>query len=145
MKRTSQDNAKEFGALTSQGFGVRLAVLVACSVEKQDIQGRHAKVGMTKMTPAAFATEAGVSRQTVSNYLDKWDRMVAAGWDMARENLTPGDADPTTIGHDIAALRYDQRTQLTWGGITWDAHRDGDVRLAIADTGIRVLIDRGLK
>ena len=102
MKRTAQDNAREFGRITKQGYGVHLAVLVACSVEAQ--QGkRPTSATLPKLSQAAFAAEAGVSPRTVANYLDKWDRMVAAGWDVDRQNLTPDDVDTLQLSDKFVA------------------------------------------
>lgn len=54
MNRTWKDNAVEFGSLTKQGYGVRLAVLVACSVES--VGRGNAGLGISgKVTQAEFA------------------------------------------------------------------------------------------
>jgi N12 class adenine-specific DNA methylase len=58
------------------------------------------------------------------------------------EALTPEEVEPTVIGQQVLAMRYDQCAQFNWGGIMWEAHRDGEVRLTIPDTGIRIIIDR---
>lgn len=107
MQRTAKDNAREFSALTSQGYGVRLAVLVATSVRNEAKGGHPSTVSPEtvgqKATVRGFAAEAGVSPASVSRYLDKWDRMVAAGWDVDRENLTPADVDTIELSEEFIA------------------------------------------
>jgi hypothetical protein len=83
MTRTWEDNALEFGALTKQGRDARLALLVACSVEKgkgQSERGsRHNNRYDEKVSAQAFAEAAGTSAPRVLRHLDAWDRIAAAG------------------------------------------------------------------
>lgn len=51
FNRTWHDNAAEFGALTCQGKDVRLAVLVACSVEKGKGTGSNQYTDEGKVLP----------------------------------------------------------------------------------------------
>jgi len=94
--RTAIDNAHEFGALTKQGYGVRLAVLVACSVDTPG-RGKKPSPASGKITVDSFAAQASVARSTVQAHLDKWDRMIAAGWDLSRDGLNPNDADALAL------------------------------------------------
>jgi hypothetical protein len=91
--RTWQDNAREFGALTRQGKDVRLALLVACSVEKVGSGNSH--VGIPgKTTAQAFSVEAlGVKNPgRVLRHLDVWNRMAEAGHVPLSANLVPSHA-----------------------------------------------------
>ena len=105
MTRHWQDNAAEFGALSKQGYGVRLAVLAACSVQKNKGNPVHKKDagagaparGSSKVSARSFAREAGVADTTVNVHLAAWDKMVKAGWDLDRANLTPQDAETLTV------------------------------------------------
>jgi DNA-binding transcriptional regulator YiaG len=84
MERSWKDNALEFGSLSKLGYDVRLALLVACSVDSSPTD--------EKVTASKFASQAGVSAKTVVRYLTAWDKMVAAGWDVPRDKLTPAMA-----------------------------------------------------
>jgi hypothetical protein len=88
--RTWKDNAREFEALSKQGYGVRLALLAACSVAPAD--GCLSRDG-EKVTIRQFAEAAGVSKDTVARYVIAWDKMVVAGWDVDRAALTPAMSD----------------------------------------------------
>jgi hypothetical protein len=106
MVRTWHDNAREFRALSKQGYGVRLALLVACSVEAGSA-GRPARnsrsSGDSKVSMGAFAREAGVHESTVARYLTAWDKMVAAGWDVPRSELSPAMADVVDLPETFVA------------------------------------------
>jgi hypothetical protein len=94
VTRTWKDNAHEFGALTKQGVDVRLAVLVACSVEQ----------GVTTVTPQgkssikSFAPEAGTSMPRIKRHLDAWEKCASQGLCSPSADLTPDDAnDPDLL------------------------------------------------
>ena len=99
MKRTAHDNAREFGRINQQGFGVHLALLAACSIDDtgtggRPVAGNRAPARSSKMSVRAFATEAGVAESAIREHLKKWDKMVAAGWaNMNRTKLVPDDVD----------------------------------------------------
>jgi AcrR family transcriptional regulator len=78
-----RDNAHEFKALSRQGYGVRLALLVACSVGE----------GSGKVSVREFAEAAGVNQASIRECVKKWDRLVKAGWDLPRDQLTPAMVD----------------------------------------------------
>lgn len=98
--RTWRDNAHEFGALSKQGKDVRLALLVACSVDRKNRTPN-------KVTPAVFIKESGLPDVgRVTRHLDAWDRlaqlkMVPAAWD-----LTPSDVE-TLAFTDAAAEAFE--------------------------------------
>jgi hypothetical protein len=105
--RTWQDNAAEFGALVKQGKDVRLALLVACSVEpgkgnggdrrSSDFQAReHVPDPSEKASMGDFARlalGAETARDRVSRHFKVWERMAAANTEVpAAETLVPNDA-----------------------------------------------------
>lgn len=73
MQRTWEDNAREFGALIKQGKDLRLALLVACSVEKATNQ--HAKSVDGKVSVGKFAEAANTSGKRVVRHLEAWDKL----------------------------------------------------------------------
>jgi hypothetical protein len=83
MTRTADDNAIEFGALARQGKNVRLALLVACSVDKGSGNGRPPKgTGATaplsvKVSARDFGRRAETTKDRVARHLAAWDRMAA--------------------------------------------------------------------
>lgn len=96
MTRTWKDNAHEFGALTKQGVDVRLAVLVACSVEKGAGQGARTdfvpigtKCGAKAFTEEALGTQ---NPNRVLRHLDAWEKCAAQGLCSPSSDLTPEDA-----------------------------------------------------
>jgi hypothetical protein len=107
--RTWKDNAREFEALSKQGYGVRLALLAACSVAPAD--GCLSRDG-EKVTIRQFAEAAGVSKDTVARYVIAWDKMVVAGWDVDRAALTPAMSDVLGISPGAAAIVNSSATAL---------------------------------
>lgn len=100
--RTWKDNAAEFGALTKQGVDVRLAVLVACSVEKGMGQGArqplNERTEVEKVSAVRFGESAGTSQQRISRHLDAWNKAAANGLCKPSADLTPADAaDPDLV------------------------------------------------
>lgn len=90
MSRSWQDNAAEFAALTKQGVDLRLAVLVACSVEKRNSAHRPAtNVAGAKVSTRKFAEEAGTGNPRIARHLDAWNACAAKGWCGSSANLTP--------------------------------------------------------
>jgi hypothetical protein len=92
--RTWKDNAREFGALSKQGYGVRLALLAACSVDPAARPGQKGRFPAparenVRVSQEEFAKTAGAAPTTIGQCLKKWDRMVDAGWKVPREKLTP--------------------------------------------------------
>ena len=104
--RTWSENADEYRALTRQGKDVRLALLVACSVEKGkrggDRKSKEARSNpdrglIGKGNAEAFAKKAGTSGDRVLRHLAAWDVFAAeTGYPLAAE-LAPSDA----VGLDI--------------------------------------------
>ena len=101
MKRTWEDNATEFGALTKQGVDVRLAVLVACSVELGKGSGIDSRSeGLSdataslneKVSAGEFARTAGTHTDRISRHLKAWNKCAADGLCTPSSDLTPGDA-----------------------------------------------------
>lgn len=89
-------NAAKFAALDS-GEGWPFAVLVACSVEKDNGNGnRYARTGSLKVSASVFAEMAGTSHQRVLRYLDAWDRAAKAGDVPEASSLAPDDV-PTVV------------------------------------------------
>lgn len=101
MSRTWEDNAHEFGALAKQGRDVRLALLVACSVEKQphggDRRSSRERDLNGKVPASTFAKKAGTTTDRILRHLDAWDKAAAKGWCKASSTLTPADADSTKV------------------------------------------------
>jgi hypothetical protein len=87
--RTAQDNAREFGQITRQGYGLHVAFLAACSVR---LDGEP-DAGDGKMALGAWSREAGVPARVVVEAVRKWDRMAEAGWDCDRSRYRPQDVD----------------------------------------------------
>src|SRR5262245_10502895 len=94
--RNWRSNAAEFREM-DQGIGWPFAVLVACSVERRNGQGRrrgrlpllrdHEKVA--KASAVEFAEQAGTSTDRVLRYLDAWDEAARAGWVAKTSDLMP--------------------------------------------------------
>jgi hypothetical protein len=95
--RTWKENAHEFGALSKQGVDVRLAVLVATSVQPgngQNVRGsRQSDRTDEKVSAAKFAEAAGIGRNRVLRHLDAWDACARKRWCAASARLAPNDAD----------------------------------------------------
>ncbi|MFT4226090.1 hypothetical protein [Micropruina sp.] len=86
-----------FGALSRQGKDVRLAVLVACSVERGVGQGarepRNDRYEVAeKVSASEFATAAGTSAPRVLRHLTAWHKLSDAGLVPPAADLTPADA-----------------------------------------------------
>lgn len=102
MSRTWEDNAREFGALTKQGVDVRLALLVACSVEKGKGQGERTDlVANTTKSGKTSGKEFGRASETTADrilrHLDAWDKAAAAGLCQPSHELSPSDADDPNL------------------------------------------------
>jgi hypothetical protein len=114
VTRTWKDNAREFGALSKQGYGVRLALLAACSVDSESKAGGSSHFRPRKsdgrVTGLEFSRLAGTSNSTISQYLKKWDRMVEAGWDVPRSALTPAMATELVLPDGFVA-EYEALTE----------------------------------
>jgi hypothetical protein len=98
MSRTWEDNAVEFGALSKQGVDVRLAVLVATSVEKME-KGKggdpETLARTSKGSANSFAKKADTTKDRVIRHLDAWVKCAAEGWCEVPKALKPEDAlDP---------------------------------------------------
>lgn len=114
--RTWESNAAEFGALTKQGMDVRLALLVACSVEKAKPGSKIVtNVRILKCSATEFAERADTSAPRVLRHLKAWDDCAVQGWCAASSGLTPADAaDP-----DLAVPTQEQFEQA------FDASKSG--------------------
>ena len=101
--RTWEDNAHEFGALSKQGVDVRLAVLVATSVEQGAGQGARADLvtnvtkSGAKVSARQFAEAAGTSAPRIIRHLDAWNRAAEAGLCEPSAGLTPAAATDTDL------------------------------------------------
>lgn len=89
--RTWEDNAREFGALTKQGKDVRLALLVACSVEKGGKEGVAITTPSGKVTARTFAKTAQTTADRVLRHLTAWDRLAARDLVVGAGALRPND------------------------------------------------------
>jgi hypothetical protein len=94
VTRTAEDNAIEFGVLSKQGKDLRLALLVACSVEKVG-QGKGAVAPFLDAT--AFAKKAGTDKNRVLRHLEAWDRFAKKVKLPLAAKLTPDDATDLEI------------------------------------------------
>ena len=98
-RRTWEDNAIEFGALSKQGVDVRLAVLVATSVEKgaggRGNEGVSRSRNPGKTTANAFATRSKnrTTADRILRHLDAWTKCAEEGWCDDPATLTPEDAE----------------------------------------------------
>jgi hypothetical protein len=110
MKHTWQECADEFGRLTKQGKDVRLALLVACSVEK-GTAGRPKKIAAiaaisneAKVSARRFAERAGLPKgaDRVLRHLDAWDEFAKAQGLPIAADLTPDDAYTLDITEEQA-------------------------------------------
>ncbi len=107
-----EDNAREFGALIRQGKDVRLALLVACSVEKDQGRGNRLDRAESKVSATAFAREAGTSKDRIVRHLEAWGRLFELELVRPAQDLTPADAETYAVSE--AALEafpgvYDAR------------------------------------
>lgn len=93
--RTWHDNAEEFGALTKQGVDVRLAALVACSVEKVG-RGKSA-IADSKTTASQFARASSTTDTRIKRHLTAWDKCAANGWCKPSADLNPDDVNATEV------------------------------------------------
>lgn len=108
--RTATQNAEEFGALTKQGKDVRLALLVACSVEKGTRGGDRAKNdrSLPKLDAAAFAAVAGTSGPRVLRHLTAWNKFAKLTGLPVAADLVPTDALRLDITEDQALIFEDE-------------------------------------
>ena len=99
-RHTWEDNAAEFGALSKQGTDLRLAALVACSVEKGNGQGRrqprreHDEV---KVSAKEFGRRADTTADRVLRHLVAWQTLADQGLVMDPPNLAPGDVNADAL------------------------------------------------
>lgn len=113
MTRTWEDNAREFGALIKQGKDPRLALLVACSVERDDGNGNRSerntsgKVSARRFTELALGT---TNPNRVLRHLDAWDRLAKAKDVPLAASLKPTDAE-TLVMSDEAITKFDRPTR----------------------------------
>lgn len=96
--RTWKDNAAEFVALSKQGIDVRLAVLIATSVE-QGTGGARTVTNVTvrKVSAREFAEAAGTSAPRVLRHLDAWNRAAEQGLCSPSTDLVPEDANDADL------------------------------------------------
>jgi hypothetical protein len=96
--RSAEENAREFGALSRQGKDVRLALLVACSVEKDQGRGNRLDRAESKVSATAFAREAGTSKDRIVRHLEAWERLFELELVRPAQDLVPADAE----GYDVS-------------------------------------------
>jgi len=94
VQRTWEDNAQEFGALTRQGKDMRLALLVACSVEKRGGAGKPESSDrtITKVGASVFAKTAGTTANRVKRHLAAWNKLAERDLVNPASELKPEDA-----------------------------------------------------
>ena len=139
--RTWEDNAHEFGALSKQGVDVRLAVLVATSVERthagRPVIGANAPI---KVSARDFAEAAGTTHQRIMRHLDAWNRAAGKGLCTPSADLTPDDAtDPDMLAPSEEDFKAVFTVPDNAGGRTM-----GNIRTAadtIAKRGAAAVID----
>ena len=144
MVRTWEDNAREFGALSKQGVDVRLAVLVACSVEKSphggDRKSSNSRNLIEKVTATRFAEAAGTSVPRVLRHLDAWNRASDLNHCPAADELSPADAlDPELVVPDEEKFRLCYVVPENAGGRTM-----GNIKtavLTIEKRGAQAVVD----
>lgn len=108
MTRTWQDNAHEFGALTRQGKDIRLALLVACSVERGTGQGARTQPrrdrAEVKISATEFARQGGTNKDRILRHLDAWDRLAQLSHVPPAAELGPDDVDTVRLPYAATAL-----------------------------------------
>lgn len=129
--RTWEDNAHEFGALSKQGVDVRLAVLVACSVEKAPAgvrRGSNSNWNQNgKVNATQFAEAAGTGPARVLRHLDAWNRASDMNLCPAADELSPNDAlDPELVVPDEESFRLCYVVPENAGGRTM-----GNIKTAV--------------
>lgn len=106
--RTAQQNAAEFGALTKQGKDMRLALLVACSVERgvggRGNTGVSQSRNSTKLSGAEFAKQAGTSADRVLRHLTAWNKFAKLTGLPVAADLTPNEAVTLDITEEQAEV-----------------------------------------
>jgi hypothetical protein len=135
MTRTWQDNAHEFGALTRQGKDVRLALLVACSVEKGKGNGGSQTLPNGKVSAVVFSREAlnTANANRVLRHLAAWNKMHAAGHVPAANTLDPTDADTFgEVSEEVQAAFAEAFTSMTSERPTGGRPRDSRPEDAVA-------------
>lgn len=90
--RTWETNADEYRLLTKQGINVRLAVLVACSVNRPATKPRSGKITVTE-----FARHVGTTPERVMRHLAAWDACAKDGMCQSSSSLSPVDAGQATL------------------------------------------------
>jgi hypothetical protein len=152
MTRTWQDNAHEFGALTKQGKDFRLALLVACSVER----GRPGPKAIdpngsisTKVDAKSFAEVAlGIRKSDrVLRHLDAWNKMAEALPDQVpvADTLTPVDAETFgEVSEEVQDKFAEVFTSITDEKPTGGRPRDSkpeDAAAIIGKRGAKAVLD----
>lgn len=151
MERTAQLNAHEFGALTKQGKDFRLAVLVACSVERGLGNGRPSTITPTnvgvigKVSAGSFARISGSTDKRILRHLTVWDRIADRGLVDQAADLSPEDAgDDWDIEQKVKDAFETEFKSLTDQDPTGGRPRDGKPRDAakiIEKRGAKAVVD----
>ena len=146
--RTWQDNAAEFGVLSKQGRDVRLAVLVATSVEKGK---RPPKAGYPrdhegKVGAETFADQSGTSTDRVLRHLDAWNACAAEGWCKPSSDLIPADASDPDLTIPVEVITWIDASGIERTGTQFESKFDasrsgGRPRASIAEIEKRVESD----
>lgn len=98
--RTWADNAEEFAALSRQGKDLRLAILVACSVEDRPV-GRPSKSEIRlKVSAREFALKANTGHHRVIRHLDAWERLAEDGYVNHARFLKPEHVNETYLSDE---------------------------------------------
>lgn len=140
--RTWQDNAAEFEALNKQGKSLRLAVLVACSVERGTTAHRShvANATRVKVSMREFAEEAKTAADRVSRHLAAWNKLADQfpGELPTSDELTPADAN--SIDLDNEQLRAWDKIKLTSGTDKTIRENTASIARVMADPEIRTKV-----
>ena len=111
---TWEQNAVEYGALSKQGVDVRLAALVACSVQRGTGQGkkpRNVRNEAAKTSAQAFARKAGSTAPRILRHLDAWEQ-------------THGLPDPATLEPgDVNRIEVDESTEALFLTVTRELNK----------------------
>ncbi len=138
--RTWQDNAAEFEALNKQGKSLRLAVLVACSVEKGSGGPTVATATVSKVTMRTFAEKAGTDAARISRHLTAWNKLAEQfpGELPTSDELTPADAN--SIDLDNEQLCAWDNLKLTGGTDKVIAENPSSIARVMADPEVRAKV-----
>ncbi len=143
--RTWQDNAAEFEALNKQGKSLRLAVLVACSVEKGMSNGRPRKTSAiaevsAKVSMAEFARAAGTQDDRVKRHLVAWNKLAEQfpGELPTSDELTPASAN--SIDLDNEQLTAWDNMKLTSGTDKTLSENTASIARVLANPEVRAKV-----